>query len=76
MGTCGGRVCREYAECINYQCMCRVGYYGNGYKECESMQLQFLTTSYKSFPGPSKYKCIREKERDLTQSQNLHKIVC
>lgn len=33
--TCGGRLCAKFAHCVNDQCMCKPGYYGEGCTECK-----------------------------------------
>ena len=34
MGTCGGKVCCKNSMCMNYHCVCKNGFYGNGYDIC------------------------------------------
>ena len=37
--VCGGRQCAENAVCKNYQCVCKSGYYGNGYRQCNGKEV-------------------------------------
>ena len=30
-GECDGVRCTDNAECVNYRCLCKKGYIGNGY---------------------------------------------
>ena len=34
---CGGKQCAPNAKCVNFQCVCKDGYVGSGYSECEGM---------------------------------------
>ena len=33
-GQCDAKYCGTNAECINFVCVCKKGYYGNGYRTC------------------------------------------
>jgi len=37
LAQCKGETCAENAECLNYQCVCKLGYYGKGTERCERM---------------------------------------
>ena len=36
-GVCDGKTCTRNAECVNYNCVCKRGYLGNGYESCAGM---------------------------------------
>lgn len=36
LGFCNGRECAHNAECVNFQCLCKRGYFGDGIRRCRS----------------------------------------
>lgn len=41
-GLCNGKKCAANAECINFQCMCKQEYTGDGYTYCERKSLNII----------------------------------
>ena len=41
-GICNGKKCHHSAVCVNYNCVCKPGFIGDGYHHCQSKCFTYL----------------------------------
>lgn len=42
-GICYGKKCHRNAVCVNYNCVCKPGFIGDGYHNCQSKALWVIS---------------------------------